>query len=259
MQQPVVATQLRNEWHAIARAPGDFPTFVDWTLRVACFESFPVGFLCLDFARDLAEYVKHDARVRANLEYRQRQKKYQPRLDWTQDMGICARALPGSGDLLSGPSLKFPMWLKRMVKAPWALRPDASPWIWVKLSPFKLERPTLPTLPAMSCMHRRHKLLLSRLLLNPGLSKDVWSKISRLAPRMSSCMRSSRSGNRCGIATSQTAAWLNGRTSFRLSMIALFRCWICTLTRLWKSFGFRRLGSCLPRKPLWYADGLQLT
>ena len=40
-----------------------------------------MGFPGLDFVRDLTEYVKHDARVIADWEFRQRQKKYQLRLD----------------------------------------------------------------------------------------------------------------------------------------------------------------------------------
>ena len=58
--QPAVLSQLRQEWAAICAAKGYAPSFPVWTLRVACFTSYPDDLPSSAWLEDLLQYVRYD-------------------------------------------------------------------------------------------------------------------------------------------------------------------------------------------------------
>ena len=107
-----VTQQLLRSSSTSFTGPRLLPFLRGMDARVAC-----VGFPGLDFVRDLTEYVKHDARVMADWEFRQRQKKYQLRLDLDSRHGHLRPGFAG----VRGPVRRSRTQLRCMLEVPWML------------------------------------------------------------------------------------------------------------------------------------------
>ena len=81
--QPAVLRQLRREWAAICAAKGYAPSFPVWTLRVACFTSYPDDLPSTAWLEDLLQYVRYDcdAVVRQQAQQRAAAFRYNVHLD----------------------------------------------------------------------------------------------------------------------------------------------------------------------------------
>ncbi|CAE7620120.1 unnamed protein product, partial [Symbiodinium sp. KB8] len=80
-------TNLTSEWRAFRKAKGFPPDFVTWTLRIACFNTFPEALPSPDWLSDLLAYLQFDCNAFARSQAKQRRDSFKYKLVLDQKHG----------------------------------------------------------------------------------------------------------------------------------------------------------------------------
>ena len=80
-------TNLTSEWSAFRKAKGFPPDFVTWTLRIACFNTFPEALPSPDWLSDLLAYLQFDCNAFARSQAKQRRDSFKYKLVLDQKHG----------------------------------------------------------------------------------------------------------------------------------------------------------------------------